>query len=245
MTRSRWGSLVLVAAMTALLVDCSSSNTVAQNPTPVITSIFPQSIIAGSDTFNIDITGFGSTFITTSVALWNGSPRTTTFDASTGHLLLTIMPTDITNPGVALVSVMNPSPGGGFAAQPASFQVLPLQNSAPVNISLDPSSATAGTKGPFKLTVNGTNFSLDAIVRVNGAFRQATSATPTAVTADLTTVDLATAGFISVSVDNPLPGGGVASSLSVDFTINSSKGANAPFPLNARSDMGRAGPPSN
>lgn len=235
MISSRWGSLVLLVAMAALLVNCSSSST-TQNPTPVITTIFPQTITAGSDTFNIDVTGFGATFISTSVGLWNGSPRTTTFNSSTGHLLITILAADVSNPSLGLVSVMNPSPGGGFATQPASFQVLVLQNSAPTDISLDPSNATAGTKGPFMLTVNGTNFAEGAIVRVNGAFRLPSSVTPTAVTADLSTTDLATAGFASISVENPLPGGAVASSISVDFTINSSKGANSPFPLNARSE---------
>lgn len=235
MKRSRWGSFVLFSAMAALLVNCSS-NGVAQNPTPVISSIFPQSIVAGSDTFNIDASGFGATFLSTSVGLWNGSPRTTTLDSATGHLLITVTAADITNPSLALVSVMNPSPGGGFATQPASFQVLPLLNSAPTGISLDPSNANAGTKGPFMLTVSGMNFADGAIVRVNGAFRQPTSVTPTTVTADLTTTDLATAGFASISVDNPLPGGAVASSISVDFTINSSKGANSPGPLNARKE---------
>lgn len=237
MIRTRWGSLALLAALSTLLVNCSSSNGVTQNPTPVITTIFPQSITAGSDMFNVDVTGFGATLITTSVGLWNGSPRTTTFEASTGHLLITITAADVSSPGIGLVSVMNPSPGGGFAAQPATFQVSPLQNSAPMNISLDPTNANAGTKGPFMLTVNGTNFVDGSVVRVNGGFRQPTSVTPTAVTADLTTTDLATAGFASISVDNPLPGGAVASSISVDFTINSAKGAHTSLPLNAQNEV--------
>lgn len=229
MIRLRWGSLILLAAVTTSLVNCSSSNKNAPNPTPVITSIFPDSITAGSAMFNIDITGQGFLNKPASVALWNGSPRTTTFNVSTGHLTITVLAADVTNPSVALISVTNPAPGGGTSSG-ASFTINPLQNGAPTNISLSPSSANAGTKGPFTLTVNGMNFVAGSIIRWNGTFRQPTSATSTALTTDLTTTDLALAGFASVSVDNPLPGAIVASSVSVDFLINSSKGANTSAP---------------
>jgi hypothetical protein len=227
--RLRWGSLIFLAAIASLLVSCSSSNSNAPNPTPTITSIFPDSITAGSAMFNIDITGQGFLNKPASVALWNGSPRTTIFNAATGHLTITILAADVSNPSVGLVSVMNSGPGGGTSSG-VSFTINPLQNGAPMNISLDPSSANARTKGPFKLTVNGTNFVAGSIIRWNGTFRQPTSVTATALTTDLTTTDLALAGFASVSVDNPLPGGIVASSVSVDFLINSAKGANTSAP---------------
>ena len=225
MIRLRWGSFVILAVLAGSLVNCSSSNSTGPNPTPVITSIFPDSITAGSAMFNIDLTGQGFLNKPASVALWNGSPRTTTFNASTGHLTITVLAADVTNPAVALISVTNPPPGGGTSAG-ASFKINALQSGAPMNISLSPSSANAGTKGPFTLTVNGTNFVAGSIIRWDGTFRQPTSVSPTAVTTDLTTADLALPGFASVSVDNPLPGGIVASSVSVDFIINSSKGAN-------------------
>jgi hypothetical protein len=179
--------------------------------------------------FNVDLTGQGFQNKPASVALWNGSPRTTTFNASTGHLTITVLAADVTNPSVALIFVTNPPPGGGTSAG-ASFKINALQNGAPMNISLSPSSANAGAKGPFALTVNGTNFVAGSVIRWNGTFRQATSVSPTALTTDLTTADLALAGFASVSVDNPLPGGIVASSVSVDFIINSSKGASRAAP---------------
>jgi hypothetical protein len=227
--RLRWGSLIFLAAVATSLVNCSSSNRIAPNPTPVITSIFPDSATAGSAMLTIDITGRGFLNKPASVAMWNGSPRTTTFNASTGHLTITILAADVTSPSIGLISVANPTPGGGTSAG-ASFTINPLQNGAPMNISLNPSSANAGTKGPFTLTVNGTNFVAGSIIRWNGTFRQPTSATATVLTTDLTTADLALAGFASVSVDNPLPGGIIASSVSVDFSINSPKAANAPVP---------------
>ena len=229
MIRLRWGLLIIMAAVVASMANCSSSKSIAPNPSPIITSIFPDSITAGSAMFNIDISGQGFLNKPASVAMWNGSPRTTTFNVATGHLTITVLAADVTNPSVALISVMNPAPGGGTSSG-ASFTIKPLQNGAPTNISLDPSNANAGTKGPFKLSVNGANFVAGSIIRWNGTFRQPTSVTATALTTDLTTTDLALAGFASVSVDNPLPGGIIASSVSVDFLINSSKAAAAAFP---------------
>ena len=229
MIRLRWGLLILLTAIATSLANCSSSNKNAPNPSPIITSIFPDHITAGSAMFVVDLAGQGFINKPASVALWNGSPRTTTFNVSTGHLTITVLAADVTNPSVALISVTNPAPGGGTSSG-ATFTINPLQNGAPTNISLNPSSANAGTKGPFKLTVNGMNFVAGSIIRWNGTFRQSTSVSSTALTTDLTTTDLALAGFASVSVDNPLPGGIIASSVSVDFVINSAKGASTSSP---------------
>jgi hypothetical protein len=235
--RSRWALLAVLMPLALTLTNCSSGNSTAPNPTPAIATIFPDAITAGSEMFNIDITGQGFIQMPVSVALWNGSPRTTTFNAATGHLVVTINASDITNAGIALVTVMNPSPGGGTSSG-ATFTVKPLQNGAPTNISVDPTSTNAGTKGPFKLTVNGLNFvvpdpvtcSNGAVIRFNGTFRQPTTCSPTSLTTELTTTDLQSAGFAAVWVDNPLPGGIVASSTAVDFTINGTKPATASGP---------------
>jgi hypothetical protein len=235
--RLRWGSFIFVMTTAILQINCGSS--AQPNPTPVITSIFPDSITAGSAMFNIDITGLGFLQTPTSVALWNGSPRTTTFNVSTGHLTLTVLAADVTNASIALISVTNPGPGGGTSTG-TSFTINPLQNGAPTNISLDPSSANAGTLGPFLLTVNGTNFVTGSIIRWNGTFRQPISVTPTSLTTNLATSDLASAGFAFVSVDNPLPGGIVASSISVDFLINSGNSNASPRVISVNAAGGRA-----
>ena len=232
--RSRRALLVALIPFALTLSNCSSGNSNAANPTPAIATIFPDAITAGSAMFNVDITGQGFIQMPVSVAMWNGSPRTTTFNVATGHLVVTINASDVTNPGINLVSVMNPSPGGGTSSG-ATFTVKPLQNGAPTNVSVDPTSTNAGTKGPFKLTVNGLNFvvpdpvtcSNGAVIRFNGTFRQPTTCSTTSLTTELTTTDLQTAGFAAVWVDNPLPGGIVASSTAVDFTITGSKPANA------------------
>jgi len=222
--RSRWAALMLVLGMTVALLDCSGSAPLI--PTPSITSIFPDSIVAGSATFVLSITGENFISSPQTVVLWNGSPRSATFNAATGQLFVTILASDITNPGTGLVSVMNPPPGG-TSLSATSFAILPLVKGAPTITSLNPSSANPGTKGPFLLTVNGTGFVTGAIIRWNGTFRQPdpNTASSTVLTTDLTTNDLVAAGIASVSVDNPLPSGLVASSISVDFTIGKGSAA--------------------
>lgn len=222
------GLLISLVALAALLSSCSGGG-MGPNPTPIITAIFPDSVTAGSQMFNVTLTGQGFLNQPLTMALWNGSARTTIFNTTTGRLTITILAADVANPSVGLISVVNPPPGGGTSTG-VSFTINPVQNGAPMNISLSPSSAKAGTKGPFTLTVNGTNFVAGSIVRFNGTFRQPTSVTPTALTTDLTTTDLALAGFATVSVDNPLPGGAIASSVTVDFAISSGNAANASAP---------------
>lgn len=227
--RLRRGLLLSLVALATLLGSSCGGGGTGPNPTPIITAIFPDSITAGSQMFNVTLTGQGFLNQPLTMALWNGSPRTTIFNATTGQLTITILAADVANPSVGLISAVNPPPGGGTSTG-VSFTINPLQNGAPMNISLSPSSANAGTKGPFTLTVNGTNFVAGSIIRFNGTFRQPTSITPTALTTDLTTADLALAGFATVSVDNPLPGGAIASSVTVDFAIGSGNAAKAPTP---------------
>src|SRR5271170_4594906 len=195
---SRRASLVLVVGMTLVLLRCSSSAQLI--PTPSITSIFPDSIVAGSAAFVLTVTGENFVSSPQSMVLWNGSPRATTFNASTGQLFVTILASDITNPGTGLVSVMN-APPGGTSLNSSSFAIVPVIKGAATITSLSPSSANPGTKGPFLLTVNGTGFIAGSIIRWNGTFRQPVTATLTTLTTNLTTNDLATAGIASVSVD--------------------------------------------
>jgi hypothetical protein len=225
--RSRWAALTLVAVTTVLLMDCSSGAPIT--PTPVITSIFPDSIVAGSATFPVFISGQNFVSNPQSMVLWNGSPRTAVFNTTTGQLIVTILASDVTNSGMGAITVVNPPPGGASITA-ASFTIFPVVKGAPVITSLSPSSANPGTKGPFLLTINGTNFASGAFIEWNGAFRQPLASSATVLTTDLMSTDLATAGVGSVTVINPLPGGIIVSSISVDFTIGSSSAASPVFP---------------
>jgi len=92
------------------------------NPVPVISSITPNSAIAGGP--QLTLTVKGEKFIEESQVLWNGAARQTIFDSST-QLRAIIPASDLANPATVAISVVNPPPGGG-ASSSLSFVVTPL-----------------------------------------------------------------------------------------------------------------------
>ena len=84
--------------------------TIGLNPSPTLSALNPTSVLAGSGTFSLTLTGTG--FVPASVVRWNGTDRPTTF-GSTTQLTAQIPAGDIINAGTAQVTVFNPTPGGG------------------------------------------------------------------------------------------------------------------------------------
>jgi hypothetical protein len=82
----------------------------AANPVSTLTSIAPSSTGAGGAAFTLTLNG--TNFISSSVAQWKGSARTTTFVSAT-QLTAAITAADIATPGTAAITVVNPTPGGG------------------------------------------------------------------------------------------------------------------------------------
>jgi hypothetical protein len=97
------------------------SVTVAQSPVPVITSITPTSVSTELTGFALAVNGTG--LVGGSVAQWNGASRATIVRSST-QLLLAPLPADNAVAGSALVSVLNPAPGG--LSGTLSVSVIPL-----------------------------------------------------------------------------------------------------------------------
>jgi hypothetical protein len=64
--------------------------------------------------------------------------------------------------------------------------------------------------------INGSGFNTQTIVRWNGSPRMVSAVTPTQITVLITASDIAAAGTATVSVVNPVPGGGSDASV---FTI--------------------------
>jgi hypothetical protein len=89
--------------------------------TPVLTSIYPASVAAGSGGFTLFISG--SNFVRTSKVLWNGSKRPVKFD-SPYEIEATISAKDVLLLGNNSVIVLNP---GGSQSSPTALTVyLPL-----------------------------------------------------------------------------------------------------------------------
>ena len=180
------------------------------NPVPGIASLNPTSAAAGSAAFSLALTGRG--FVSTSVANWNGSPRVTVF-ASSSQLSAAILATDIATAGVNNVTVTNPAPGGGTSLA----QQFTVNNAVPTATSLVPSSTAAGGAA-FSITVTGSNFVTNSAVNWNGSGRQTTYVSATQLTAAIAAADIAVGGTATVTVVNPVPGGGTSAGLTFKIT---------------------------
>jgi hypothetical protein len=80
------------------------------NPTPVLTSLSPDSIDSAGAAFNLVVNG--RDFVRASVVEWNGQARSTFFNHS-AQLIAFVTAQDILAAGSATVTVTTPAPGGG------------------------------------------------------------------------------------------------------------------------------------
>jgi len=182
------------------------------NPSPILTSINPTTVAAGSAQFTLTVTG--SQFTSASVVNLAGVAKATTFGTATA-LTATITAADIATGGTKVVTVTNPAPGGGTSTgQPV---ILTVTNGLPTVTLLAPTTAVAGSAG-FTLTVTGTNFVGTSVVNFGGAARTTTFVSATSLTASILASDIAAVGTPGVTVTNPAPGGGT-STPAVTFTV--------------------------
>ena len=198
--------------LTAFNGSLSTQQTVqvkVSSPAPQVISLAPSTAVAGGAAFALSVTGSG--FVNGSVAQWNGSPRSTTYVSPT-QLLAAISSADVASAGTANVTVFNPAPGGGVS----SALQFTSNNPAPLISSIAPNTAMAG--GPaFALVINGSGFNTQTIVRWNGSPRTVSSVTPGQITVLISAADIASPGTATISVVNPIPGGGSDATV---FTIN-------------------------
>jgi hypothetical protein len=183
---------------------------VIDNPVPVITSLSPNTAIAGGAGFTLTVTG--KNFVSTSVVKWAGSARATTFVSAT-ELTATILATDIAKGGTFAVTVNSPAPGGGTSGA-SNFVV---DNPVPTLTSISPSSATHGGAA-FTLTATGTNYVVGSVIEWKGVKLTTTHVSSTTLTATVPSTDIKTAGTAAVTVVNSTPGGGTSAAQT--FTIN-------------------------
>jgi hypothetical protein len=232
--RSRWFATVATAAMFMLLASCGS-NTVAFNPSPIITGVFPDTQTAGGGDFTLNL--IGTNFITTSQVFWNGTcvPEsgmsstcaTNLFNVSTQQLTITIPAVDIATAGSAQITVVNPPSGnpavGGGTSNSVTFPILSPNNPAPTITALSQLNAPAGSAS-FPLTVTGTNFISTSSVNFNGSPRTTSVNSPNQLTAVIQAQDLLCPGAARITVTNPAPVGGTSNSIEFDVTpLNSTQ----------------------
>jgi WD40 repeat protein len=121
-----------------------------KNPLPALSALSPSSILAGSASAAVTLTGTG--FVRDSSVTLNGSPRTTTFGSAT-QVQVALNAGDLTAAGVVQIQVTNPADGGsgGGTSNPLTFSVngteltgLPLI----VDLAQDGTQANTGICGP-------------------------------------------------------------------------------------------------
>jgi YVTN family beta-propeller protein len=212
---------------TFVLILAACTTLAAQAQAPVLTSVTPSTVAAGS---SVTLTLTGSNFSSTAEVWIGGAPGsafdfpttvTNTFCFSSSCPITYVSSSQLKvtatfpNTGSIPVRVANGSAGSNAL----TVSVIPGTNNAVPSISsLSPASAVAGG-GQFTLTVAGSNFVSGSVVQWNGSSRTTTFVSATQLTALISASDIATAGTIQVTVFNPTPGGG--SSSSVSFVVNS------------------------
>ncbi len=179
----------------------------APPPAPVLTSLSPSSAGVGTP---FGVTANGANFAPTSIVLVNGSPRVTMF-ISGSQLVGQLTAGDVAVVGNLSITVFTPAPGGG-TSNALILTINETVNPVPAIVSLNPVSATAG--GPaFTLTVNGTLFVGNSVVRFNGVNQPTTFISVNQLTAQIPAGNIVSVGTAAVTVFNPPGGGGLSNSV--------------------------------
>jgi hypothetical protein len=188
---------------------------VSSVPGPPITSLLPESADAGDPGFLLSV--IGSDFVNGAVVRWDGSGRPTTF-LSSSELDAEIATADLVAGKTVQVTVRNPN-GGISNALP-----LIIDNPLPSLASLSTTQVTGGGAA-FSLTVLGSNFVPNSVVRWNGSDRVTTYVSATELQGAILSSDIAAGGEAQVTVFNPAPSGGASSGVALQvstFTLGSS-----------------------
>ncbi|MBE3120190.1 MAG: hypothetical protein IMZ50_15735, partial [Candidatus Atribacteria bacterium] len=133
-----------------------SVSVTVNNPVPSITTLDPTSATAGGAAFTLTVNG--ANFVNGAIVRWNGTDRTTTYDSST-QLRAIILATDITAAEVPLVTVFNPTPGGGISDEKPFFitttgaLVASSTTETGIDLTITNGSVTAATTGTGTVTV--------------------------------------------------------------------------------------------
>jgi uncharacterized protein (TIGR03437 family) len=190
------------AGLAPVTVSCSGKKSNAVNltvaaPTPTLTSLSPSACPAATGHSN-GVTIRGTGFLTNSVAYFNGTALSTTYYTPVGSgpsLNVTIPPALTANPGVGLITVVNP--GNATPSNALTYTVAP-----PIALtSVEPSSVAMG--GPdLVLTLNGSGFAPDAVALAGSAKLATTFVSSNRLTAVLPAAFTATAGQFDISVSS-------------------------------------------
>jgi hypothetical protein len=165
---------------------------------PAVTAVSPASVTAGAAAQTITVTGSG--FVSSSVIVFNGASLSTNYVSATS--LTAQVPASALAAGASVsITVTNPAPGGG-ASTASTFAVM---SPTPAINSISPTYIALGAA--TTLTISGTGFESNSIVKWNGTAKPTTFFSATTLTVSLAAGDVVAAGSAQVTVSNPGPGG--------------------------------------
>ena len=174
-------------------------------PTPIITSVSPNSITAGSPDTTITVLGTG--FTSSSVVQWNGANLNTSVANGNGAISLqaTVPAADLASEGAATVKVDTPT------AAPSLSNALTVNITNPAAPTLTAISPNAGPiNTATAITLSGTGFTSQSTVALNGATIASDFVSSTELTTSIPAAAVATPGNVSITVTTPAPGGGTS-----------------------------------
>jgi hypothetical protein len=172
-----------------------------ENPSAMITSLSPLSVLAGSGATMLQVTG--TDFVVGSTIVFGATDLTTTFTSPTS-LAATIPEDLLVTSGSIPVMVVNPAPGGG----PSTNISFTVANPTASIQEISPSAALVGSAA-VELVVLGSGFVGGSSVLFNGGALATTFIGDNELRATLPADSLGTAGDFPIAVSNPPPGGGV------------------------------------
>ena len=172
----------------------SAPKTLTVTAAPVLGSIGPSSIAAGSSAFKISVSGSG--FLPGAVVQLKSTALVTTWLSST-MLTAQVQPTQIAAPAQISVVVKNP----GSPSKVSGVKTLAVLG-APVISSLEPATLVAGSPA-LTLAVIGSGFLTGAVVTLGAIALPTTYQSASGLTAQVTAGQVASAANLDVSVSNP------------------------------------------
>ncbi len=191
-----------------LILRVELGNTFGTVATASPNALSPSAVAPGSAAFTLTVQG--NSLLPGSVVRWNGSDRVTTY-VNAGQLTAQITAADVAAAGTASVTVFNQA-GGDSAG--LMFNIT-ANNPTPTIANITPNAAAAGSAAQVTVSVFGTNFTSQSVVRVNGENRPTTFVSSTQLDATIPASDLTAAGSKTISVATPAPGGGASNEASL------------------------------
>jgi len=169
-------------------------------PGPDLSSLLPASASAGDPGFTLVVEG--SDFVDGAIVRWDGNNRPTTF-VSSSRLDAVIGADDLAAGKTVQITVRNPD--GGIS----NALAFAINNPLPSLASIAPTMVTGGGSA-FTLTVTGSSFVPNSVVRWNGNVKATTYVSATQLQAAIPAADIAMAGEVQVTVVSPAPAGGAS-----------------------------------